>query len=340
MASSLKFKIITSLFAFITLFVISTKVSNATFVTSEPPLDKINENTPTVTLNYSDLEPGHEYFIIETQSNNKFTADAQGKLSITFCASSATQIKYNCDSNAFFHHNTYTLRLAETGKTVDTTKFTVAHWIPDITFEPQNPNPLDPIKIKICNGRRPFTEERNTYDFDLVGSHSMADPPDIKIGNGQPCTETSFGPFPEGDYKLNVRYNETDSYPLYQFLFTVNSNGGSVQVFKDPKKSGSGAPGQNPCTVGPAGECKTGLGNIPTNAGAFASKILSIAIGLAGGIALILMVIGSIRVLASSGDQQKLAGGRDMLVAAIAGLLFLIFSTIILRFIGISILGL
>ena len=35
-------------------------------------------------------------------------------------------------------------------------------------------------------------------------------------------------------------------------------------------------------------------------------------------------------------DQQRLAGGRDMIVAAIAGLLFLIFSVLILRFIGVT----
>ena len=102
-----------------------------------------------------------------------------------------------------------------------------------------------------------------------------------------------------------------------------------------------GSSGKNPCedpVTKQVTECPTALGNIPTDISGFAGKILSIAIGLAGGIALILMVIGSIRVLTSSGDQQRLAGGRDMIVAAIAGLLFLIFSILILRFIGIEIL--
>lgn len=103
--------------------------------------------------------------------------------------------------------------------------------------------------------------------------------------------------------------------------------------------------GQNPCSSpGPDGkpvltDCPTAFGNIPTNPTAFAGKILEIATGLAGGIALIFMVIGSIRVLTSSGDQQKLSAGRDMIVAAIAGLLFLIFSVLILRFIGVEILN-
>lgn len=105
-------------------------------------------------------------------------------------------------------------------------------------------------------------------------------------------------------------------------------------------KGNLGTPGANPCTVTKdGGSCPTALGNIPTNPQDFVSKILNIGIGLGGGFAFILMVIGSIRVLTSSGDQQKLSGGRDMIVAAIAGLLFIVFSTLILRFIGISILG-
>lgn len=99
--------------------------------------------------------------------------------------------------------------------------------------------------------------------------------------------------------------------------------------------------GQNPCQPGTSGkvECETALGPIPTDPTAFAGKVLGIATGLAGGLALILMVIGSIRVLTSSGDQQKLSAGRDMIVGAVAGLLFLIFSVLILRFIGVEILN-
>ncbi|MBI2326981.1 hypothetical protein HYU92_01570 [Candidatus Curtissbacteria bacterium] len=102
-----------------------------------------------------------------------------------------------------------------------------------------------------------------------------------------------------------------------------------------PTTPPGGGAGGNPCGV----TCETALGDIPVEAQKFATTILRIGIGLAGGIALIIMVIGSIRVLTSSGDQQKLAGGRDMIVGALAGLLFLIFSVLILRFIGFSIIG-
>lgn len=88
--------------------------------------------------------------------------------------------------------------------------------------------------------------------------------------------------------------------------------------------------GSNPCTS----ECQTALGNIPTDTTAFAGKVLSIGIGLAGGIALIFMVFGSIKILTSAGDPKKVADGREIIVAAIAGTLFLILSVLILRFIG------
>ncbi|MBI2598713.1 hypothetical protein HYW40_00625 [Candidatus Curtissbacteria bacterium] len=100
--------------------------------------------------------------------------------------------------------------------------------------------------------------------------------------------------------------------------------------------------GENPCKDFDGDgkiECKTAFGDISTDPGAFVTRILAVAIGLAGGIALIFMVIGSIKVLTSSGDQQKLTGGKDMIVAAVSGLLFLILSVLILRFIGNNLLG-
>lgn len=120
--------------------------------------------------------------------------------------------------------------------------------------------------------------------------------------------------------------------------FTINLDGGS----KWQTISGgtiyveySVTVGENPCT---STNCKTALGDIPTDPTAFAGKILGIGIGIAGGVALILMVIGSIRVVISRGDPKNVAVGREMIVAAIFGLLFLIFSVLILKFIGAQIL--
>lgn len=138
-----------------------------------------------------------------------------------------------------------------------------------------------------------------------------------------------------------VKFNTIPKKLIDKLVIEVHDTNTGVLLFSTkPSK------GQNPCAeLRPdgksiPGDCPTALGDIPTNPKAFAEKILSIAIGLGGGIAFILMVIGSIRVLTSSGDQQKLSAGRDMIVAAIAGLLFIIFSVMILRFIGVEILQL
>jgi len=87
-------------------------------------------------------------------------------------------------------------------------------------------------------------------------------------------------------------------------------------------------------------EINTALGCVKTGPGGFVTDILGLAIGIAGGIAFILMVVGAIRMLVSGGDPEALAAGRDMLTSAIAGLLFMIFSVVILRIIGFDILKL
>lgn len=113
------------------------------------------------------------------------------------------------------------------------------------------------------------------------------------------------------------------------------SSGVWISATGSPPPGGGGPSGKNPCE---GRVCKTALGDIPTDPAEFAKRILEIAVGLGGGLALILMVVGAIKVLTSTGDQQKLNAGRDMIVAAVAGLLFIIFSVMILRFIGVHIL--
>ena len=123
-----------------------------------------------------------------------------------------------------------------------------------------------------------------------------------------------------------------------QYIIRVDDGSGH-QVVCEPSsgqfltviKGEEGTSGRNPCS---ATSCRTAFGDIPINITKFAGKVLSIALGIAGGIALILLVYGSIRVLTSTGNPQNVAAGRDIIVAAIAGLLFLIFSVLILRALG------
>jgi len=175
------------------------------------------------------------------------------------------------------------------------------------------------------------------YDVDLYskidGSWGIRDKKQFNLGVGVSIAEGSFEKnlFLDGADRYQVRASRTDPNPVdctatAEFLPT-----------DDQLSGGGGEPGKNPCGAGPNGEiggsCPTALGNFSSNGVELISKIFDISFGIAGAIALILMVIGAIRVLMSSGDQQKLNGGREQIIAAIAGLLFIVFSILILQFI-------
>jgi hypothetical protein len=70
------------------------------------------------------------------------------------------------------------------------------------------------------------------------------------------------------------------------------------------------------------------------------SRVLSIAIGVAGGVAFLLLIYGGFRLISSQGDPKALQDARGIITSAISGLLFIIFSVFILKLIGVSILGL
>jgi hypothetical protein len=73
---------------------------------------------------------------------------------------------------------------------------------------------------------------------------------------------------------------------------------------------------------------------------AIAERALQIAIGVAGGVAFLLMVFGSYRLIFAGGNPEAIQQGREIITAAIAGLLVIVFSVFILQLVGISILGL
>lgn len=99
------------------------------------------------------------------------------------------------------------------------------------------------------------------------------------------------------------------------------------------------------CTPGnPASGINTALGCISTKAepgsGSFFESLIKIAVGLGGGLALVLMLYGVFIVTTSAGMPDKLKEGSDVITSAITGLIFIILSVFLLNFIGINILGL
>ncbi len=72
----------------------------------------------------------------------------------------------------------------------------------------------------------------------------------------------------------------------------------------------------------------------------FFGQILKWAVGVGGGIAFLLIVYSGFMIMSSAGNPERLKAGQELLTSAISGLILLIFSIFILRFIGIDILGL
>jgi hypothetical protein len=72
----------------------------------------------------------------------------------------------------------------------------------------------------------------------------------------------------------------------------------------------------------------------------FISEILKLAFGIGAGLAFIFMLYAGFIIMTASGNPERLKAGHELLTSAIAGLVLLIFSIFILKFIGVDILGL
>jgi hypothetical protein len=87
-------------------------------------------------------------------------------------------------------------------------------------------------------------------------------------------------------------------------------------------------------------EVYTAIGCVPVgDEQPFTEFILGWGVGIAGGIALILIVVAGIMFTTSGGDPKRMQAAKELLTAAIGGLLLLLFGVFILEFIGVDILN-
>lgn len=88
-------------------------------------------------------------------------------------------------------------------------------------------------------------------------------------------------------------------------------------------------------------QINTAIGCISTDfeTGGFIGSILTLAVGIGGGIALLLMLYGTFIVTTSAGIPDKLKQGREIITSAVVGLIFIILSLVLMQLIGVQILG-
>jgi hypothetical protein len=82
----------------------------------------------------------------------------------------------------------------------------------------------------------------------------------------------------------------------------------------------------------------TAIGCIPATEAGIATAGLRLGLGIGGGAALLLILIGSFFITTSRGQPDRLQSGRDLITSAIIGLLLVIFSVVGLQFLGVTIL--
>lgn len=81
----------------------------------------------------------------------------------------------------------------------------------------------------------------------------------------------------------------------------------------------------------------TAIGCIPNNSEEVIVSLIKFAMGMAGGIAFLIMLYGSFVIVTAGGNPEKVAGGQQTITAAAMGLLTIIFAAVILNIIGVQI---
>lgn len=82
----------------------------------------------------------------------------------------------------------------------------------------------------------------------------------------------------------------------------------------------------------------TALGCISVTGTDFVTKLLNFGVGIAGGIAFLLIIFGGFQILTSAGNPERLNEGKELISSAITGLLMIVFSVFLLKIIGVNIL--
>ena len=88
------------------------------------------------------------------------------------------------------------------------------------------------------------------------------------------------------------------------------------------------------------GKIWTALGCLPADPEKLIKMFFPYLLGIGGTIAFGFIVFGGIQVMTSSGDPEKIKGGKELITSALTGLVFIILSLFLLKLIGVDILGL
>ena len=342
-------KLILGLLVFAFISVLTINNVYAVGIRTSPAVNspQLNEDLSHVNITITDLVPSNEYEICMRsycEGAQWISIDsAHNRLTVWAADDNLIECSQdNWDSKWFQGGKDYRIQVRDktTGQNYELGIHMNYYYPP---YKDLSQNDDGTLRLAIGGCRHNNTDGRNDYNLFLDGLEGTPDPNDpamLQVTSNHCLGSQTFGPLNDGKYLLHID-DRGENMTYYTWGLEIK-NGNLIlgDLTKDPgdadpgvgEDGGTGTEGVNPCGQ-PGGQCDTAIGLISSNGTEFIGKVLEISLGIAGAIALIFMVIGSIRVLTSSGDQQRLNGGREMIIAAVAGLLFIVFSILILQFI-------
>jgi len=126
-------------------------------------------------------------------------------------------------------------------------------------------------------------------------------------------------------YGLNIQECNQRNYTCTPVATLASVSTGTASIIQCPNRPGT---------------INTAIGCIDFNDINLTSQFfLRWLLGIAGGVALFLIGLASYQIATSQGHPRRLQGGQELLLSAIGGLIMIILSVFLLRFIGVDLLG-
>lgn len=206
----------------------------------------------------------------------------------------------------------------------------------DCRVEPARPTTGQPVNLLIWNG-----DVNGLYQSQLIkpgGDPTYPEQIDNQKADGKGTAVLKLGDnLPVGPYTA-IGKDSSGSKCRKQFTISTPQ---PTPAFQIPTLLPTALPPAPICERLVNDKCEavdTALGSIDVKPEKFIEKIFGILLGLSGGIALLLIIYSGYKLMLAQGNPEAIQGARETLTSAIVGLLFIIFSVVILRVIGVDIL--
>jgi hypothetical protein len=160
-----------------------------------------------------------------------------------------------------------------------------------------------------------------------------------------PESVINMPPLAKGHYEVRLYLAQRGSLNDNNVANLIFCVGGGIGCINEENSSPVILPPPNPCPEenqnenGTCNQVSTAIGNISVEPSMFISNLLRVLLSVSGGIILLLIIRSGYQLITSQGNPEKITEAKDRITSAIIGLLFIIFSMVILEVIGVNILN-